>query len=487
MWYQISLRGRLFMIVTGLIIITLTGGGVMMWYTYQMDALFTGIINQQFAALQAAEALENALVSHKGFVSYYFMDGNPEWLEKLGKHREAFKTGLNEARQLAPTKTVIETLDRIEFQYDEYIQHKDKVISLYKNGERDAGADLHKKVRAHFFTILELCRDYKDVHSREIHAASVRTHTQARRLRLIAGTGISIAILLGALLVFVLMTQIFNPLRQLALDENPKKSVMPEDEVKAVSNRVQHLMEDVDQTKTELARSQDILLKSEKLAVAGRLAAGTAHSIRNPLTSVKMRLFSISRMLDLPPAQKEDLDVISGEIRHIEGIVQNFLEFSRPPKLKKEKVNPSDVVDASLRLLNHRLRVHNCDVKLDRKDRMPDVMVDPGQLQEVFVNVLVNACEATGIGGQIVISEQVDDIGPLGKAVVISVSDSGPGISKETQEKLFDPFFSTKEEGTGLGLSIAARIVEEHGGRLHVESQEGKGAIFAVTLPCQEA
>jgi signal transduction histidine kinase len=475
------------MILTGLIIIALAGGGVMMWYTYQMENLFTGIINKEVAALQAAEGLENALMNHKGFVSYYFIDGNPEWLERLGEYREAFKQGLEEVRRLAPTENDMETVDKVEFEYAEYIQEKDKVIALYKAGKREAGADLHKKVRAHFFRILELCQGYKDVHSRRIQVARVKTRAQAKRLRLIAATAISIAALLGALLAFVLITQILNPLRRLAAEENVNKYMRTGDEVKAVSNRVHHLIEDVDQTKTQLERSQEILLRSEKLAALGRLAAGTAHSIRNPLTSVKMRLFSLGRTLDLPHAQKEDFDVISEEIRHIENIVKNFLEFSRPPKLTMETMNPSDVVDASLRLLSHRLKVHDCDLQLERGGPLPDVMVDPGQLQEVFVNLLVNACEATGIGGRIVISEREEFTEPMGKTVVISVSDNGPGISGEIQEKLFDPFFSTKEEGTGLGLSIAARIVEEHGGRLSVQSEEGKGATFTVRLLCKEA
>ncbi|MBW2171925.1 MAG: MCP four helix bundle domain-containing protein, partial [Deltaproteobacteria bacterium] len=311
MWYRISLRGRSFMILTGLIIITLAGGGVMMWYTYQMDTLFTGIIDKDIAALQAAEALENALMNHKGFVSYYFIDGNPEWLERLGEYRQAFKAGLEEVRQLAPTETDMETVDKIEFQYGEYIQKKDKVIALYKAGEREAGADLHKNVRVHFFGILELCQNYKDVRSRRIHVARVKTHTQAKRLRLIAATGISTAVLLGALLVFVLVTQIFNPLRRLALDEDANKAVESGDEVKAVSDRVHSLIEDMDQTKTELERSQDTLLKAEKLAAVGKLAAGMAHSIRNPLTSVKMRLFSLGRSLELSETQREDFEVVS--------------------------------------------------------------------------------------------------------------------------------------------------------------------------------
>jgi signal transduction histidine kinase len=264
---------------------------------------------------------------------------------------------------------------------------------------------------------------------------------------------------------------------------NPIKSG---NEVKAVSRRVHSLIEDVDRTKTELERSQKYLLQAEKLAVAGKLAAGVAHSVRNPLTSVKMRLFSLGRTLDLSQTQKEDFDVISEEIRHIDTIVQNFLEFSRPPKLKMEKASPSDVVDTALQLLRYRLESYGAHVKLNRQRRLPEILADPEQLKEVLVNLLVNACEAMGAGGRIVISEQAGVVKPLGQVVAIRVSDNGPGVPETIQDKLFEPFFTTKEEGTGLGLSIAARIVKEHGGWLNLTSEEGEGATFIITLPCAE-
>jgi signal transduction histidine kinase len=199
-----------------------------------------------------------------------------------------------------------------------------------------------------------------------------------------------------------------------------------------------------------------------------------------------MRLFSMGRTMDLSETQKEDFDVISEEIRHIDNIVQNFLEFSRPPKLKMQNVSPSDVVDMAIQLLRHRLESYGARVRLDRQRRLPEIVADPEQLKEVMVNLLVNACEAMGAGGRIIISEQEGVIEPLGRVVVIQVKDSGPGVPDAIQDKLFEPFFSTREEGTGLGLSIAVRIVEEHGGWLNLRSQEGKGATFTITLPYRE-
>jgi signal transduction histidine kinase len=282
----------------------------------------------------------------------------------------------------------------------------------------------------------------------------------------------------------MLVSEILNPLRQLVAASNGGETAFTAaDEVNAVRYRVDTLLKNVDEAKAELGRSQEHLLQSEKLALVGKLAAGTAHSIRNPLTSVKMRLFSLGRSLDLSGTQQDDFDVISEEIRHIDTIVQNFLEFSRPPKLKMQTVSLSDVVDTALRLLHHRLKSYGVEVILHRPKKLREITADPEQIKEVLVNLLINACEVTGQKGKIDISEEEKDVPLLGRAVVIRVADNGPGIPGDIQAKVFEPFFTTKEEGTGLGLSIAMRIVEEHGGRLTLQSEPGKGATFIVAFP----
>ena len=220
--------------------------------------------------------------------------------------------------------------------------------------------------------------------------------------------------------------------------------------------------------------------------MVGKLAAGVAHSIRNPMTSIKMRLFSLEHSIQMSLVQKEDFEVISEEILHIDNIVRNVLEYSRPSKLRFQKMSPSEIVDMSLRLLRHRFKSYGIEVELKRPRPLPEVRADPDQLKEVFVNILVNACEAMTVGGAIVIEEEDAETDPLGLVAVIRIRDTGPGISESIQEKIFEPFFSTKEEGTGLGLSIAVRIVQQHGGLLRLKSREGEGAEFTITLPCRE-
>ena len=152
---------------------------------------------------------------------------------------------------------------------------------------------------------------------------------------------------LGMFLAFILINHILGPVRELTLEADSRKDAVPqsEDEIKALSRSVRGLIKDVDHTQSELEKSRESLLQAEKMAMVGKLAAGMAHSIRNPFTSVKMRLFSLNRSLDFTDAQKEDFDVISEEIRRIDTIVQNFLEFSRPPKLKIQSISPSTVVE----------------------------------------------------------------------------------------------------------------------------------------------
>jgi signal transduction histidine kinase len=484
---KMSLRVRVYVILIVLALITISGGLVMVWYTYRMESLLTMLTEKDLAAFETAEALEKALINQKGFVSYYFIEGDPEWLRRLGEYRQLFKERLDDAMHTASDARERAALDQIRAEYTQYVTAKDRVIDYYQKGQRQAGAVLHREVRDIFFTVLQDCEKYRDIHKERILKARAQSDSQALKLRIIAASAVVVCVLLALLLAFVLGYQILGPVRRLAAEADGKGDGSPAgDEVRALSHSVHDLMQNVDQTRSELQKSRESLLQAEKMALVGKLAAGMAHSIRNPFTSVKMRLFSLGRSLELSDTQKEDFEVISDEIRHIDTIVQNFLEFSRPPKLKMQSISPSAVVDQTLQLLEHRLKSYDVSVKIQREQTLPEIDADPEQLKEVLVNLMVNACEAIEKGGTIVIHEDVALTPSDGTAAVIRVSDDGPGISEATCQKVFEPFFTTKEEGTGLGLSIVARIIEEHGGTVTVESTEGRGATFVISLPIME-
>ncbi|HAA02285.1 MAG TPA: histidine kinase [Syntrophobacteraceae bacterium] len=485
--HWITLRVRIFLILIALLLTTVVGGLISTWTTYRMETLLSAMIGREVAALEAAAGLESALVMQKGLVTYFFLDRNMNWLDELERYHQQFLKALEMARASMNPNIGTGILGSIESEYRSYINSRDQVIHLYRSGQQEAGMSLHQEVRGQFFAIYDLCEEYKAVHQSSLSQARSTARRQTQFLQGVALVGMLAVLLMGALLAYVLLKQVLEPIRELAMgSEGPSEKDRPLDEVKALSRRVTSLMADVDETQSALQVSREHLLQSEKLATVGRLAAGVAHTIRNPLTSVKMRLFSMERGLDLSPTQKEDFDVISEEIRHIDAIVRNFLEFSRPPKLKMQAVSPSDVVDAAVQLLRHRLESFGVEVDLYRQRRLPPIQGDPEQLKELLVNLMVNACEAIGERGRIMIYEEEGVTEPLGHVAVIKVRDNGPGVPDGIKEQIFQPFFSTKEEGTGLGLSIALRIVEDHGGCLNLRSREGKGTTFIITLPCKE-
>jgi len=483
MWKRLSLRARIFLLLTALVLTTLAGGLVTIWHTDAIDSLLTSLIDKNVASFQAAEGLETALLMQKGYLTYYFLDGNPEWLEKLNSHQQTFIESLEEAKKSAYTSTMTDLLSHIETLYHRYAASRDKVVRLYQDGQREAGMARHWQTRQQFLEIFQLCERYKWIHEQRIAEARVESRSQARMINTLTLGALPAVAMLGLWLGYILIKQILEPIRALAQTPGDRNLPRGTDEVQALSQRVHLLMDNIDLAQSQLEKSQEHLLQSEKLALVGKLAAGVAHSIRNPLTSVKMRLYSMRRTLDLSQSQMEDLQVISDEIRHIDAIVRNFLEFSRPPKLKMQAVSPSEVVDQTLQLLRPRFESYNVALDLQRPTPLPEILADPDQLKEVLVNLLVNACEAMVGGGTITIREEENFEESLGRLVRLKISDTGPGIPPALQEKIFQPFFSTKEEGTGLGLPIAARIIGEHGGWLTVDSPAGQGAAFTIQLP----
>lgn len=484
---RLSLRTRIMFGLVALVIIPLSGGATTIWMVHRMEGTLSSVVNSRVAALNIAQEMESSLAMQRGLMSYYFIDGNSEWLTQLDQHRFAFEGWLKRAREVTETDSEREVLNNIESRYIRFTDLREKVIELYLSGNREDGYKLQKEVRNPFFSIKDLCEQYKKAQYDGIALVTQTIHSRALYYDVAATLAIILAVALGVFLTVLLFHRVLAPIRFLALAAGRQvESCLDEpDEIKALGNKVSGLIESVDKTRTQLQESREHLLQSEKLAQIGKLAAGVAHSIRNPLTSVKMRLFTMERTLMLSSAQKEDFDVISEEIRHIDTIVQNFLEFSRPPKLKIQKISPSDVVDMAVQLLRHRVESYGVSLELSRQRRLPLIDGDAEQLKEVFVNLIVNACEATGDGGKILISEEEGVSDPMGRVVVIRLSDNGPGIPEGLREKVFQPFFTTKEEGTGLGLSIANRIIEDHKGCLSMKCRPTKGATFIITLPCQ--
>ncbi len=487
MWKSVSLRSRIFLMLSALVIITLGGALTSIWHTYVMERFFTEVVDSELPAFQASQELEISLVMQKGYVTYYFQDGDPQWLLKLDERHRTFEAWSKKARNWAGTDEERRILNEIETHYVRYCSARDNVIDLYKRGRKGEGAKLQKDVRKEFFRIIGLSEEFRRTVMERITHAHGTNRKRAGTVNGMALVALLITVTLGVVLSYTLFSQVLQPIRQLARGAGTSKDRNnTDDDVKALGLRVRNLVEDMDRTQSKLEWSRAHLQQAEKWALVGKLAAGVAHSVRNPLTSVRMRLFSLQRGLTLAPSQKEDFEVIAEEIRHIDIIVDNFLQFSRPPRVKVQVLSPSDTVDSAVQLLRHRLASYDVSVEVKREQRLPEIEADADQLKEVLVNLILNSCEAMNQGGSIRIQEETGFSESLGPVITIKLTDEGPGVPESIQGKVFQPFFSTRPEGTGLGLSISARIVEEHGGWLDLMSEPGEGATFAITLPARE-
>ena len=261
----------------------------------------------------------------------------------------------------------------------------------------------------------------------------------------------------------------------------------PRDEVGVLAGAFNRMVGSLQESQTRLRQSQAALVHSERLASMGQMAAGIAHEINNPLAAVKgyAQLLLMQRER-LEPATAETLERILSSSERISRIVRGLLDFARRKEERAgaDVLQPRDanqIVREALVLTEHTLsRFRGVEVATALAERLPPVLADSTEIQQVVINLLTNAADAMGEGGTIRLATRA-----AGSDVEIAVADTGPGIPDEVRARIFDPFFTTKEpgQGTGLGLAICHGIVERHRGKITVESREGEGTEFRVLLP----
>jgi signal transduction histidine kinase len=234
-----------------------------------------------------------------------------------------------------------------------------------------------------------------------------------------------------------------------------------------------------------LVESRALLERQEKLASLGVLSAGLAHEIRNPLTAMKARLFTLRKRLPPDSSQEQDAAVISREVDRLDRILKDFLEFARPAEPTLTRAKAHEFLQEVRALLLPQLEQQNVQLLLE-DDGNPLINIDPQQMTQVMLNLIRNAAESIGRNGVVALRVREESVLLNGRAsdvAVLEVSDTGKGIAPEVEKRLFDPFHTTKDGGTGLGLSIAGRIVERHGGALRYKTRVGHGTTFGVVLP----
>jgi signal transduction histidine kinase len=228
------------------------------------------------------------------------------------------------------------------------------------------------------------------------------------------------------------------------------------------------------------ARYDHLAIHTEKMSALGRMAAGIAHEINNPLAGILLFSSNLSKKVSQNGPLKEGLDVIIRETVRCKSIIQELLEFSRDREPQKELINVNTVVEKALKILENEFRLHHIQIGKHLSGQMQQTLLDENQIEQVFVNLLLNAVQAIAEKGTITISSRMD---VERKKALVEIADTGSGISAENIPKIFEPFFSTKPKGTGLGLAVSYAIVKNHEGDINAFSKPGEGTCFVLEFP----
>jgi len=305
-------------------------------------------------------------------------------------------------------------------------------------------------------------------------------------------TGMALAVGLG----YILANKIMNPVHRLikASQQVTEGSLTPEigplskdEEMRVLQSTFKDMVAAVGRRRAE---AENRLIQSEKQASVGRLAAGVAHEINNPLTGVLTYTHMLLRRKDIEDDIRSDLQTIAESTERVRKIVKDLLDFSRQTRLDKEPTDVNMLIRSVISQMENQALVKGVSMKFEPGENLSKLTLDRSQFQSVLINLIINALDASEPGGNINIFTatglSASDTGH--KGLEITIADTGSGIPQEDLGKLFDPFFTTKEvgQGTGLGLSVSYGIVQRHGGTIRVQSELGKGSTFFIWIPIEE-
>jgi len=447
---------RLWSLVAGLLLV---GGGIIYglsasWrYVVQIEATLSSSQVERFQI--ASEVRRELLNLNNSMISYVLARDPQEWAQferassDLDHWIDARDPSLNPRSPLS-TEAERQVFRKLNAAYDDYLS---SAWSVHSNG-LPAMVDAGQLSQLSGFNLQaermrRLVRQLGDAHRAAEAAFLAGASASLGSLRQVLIAGVVILLALVGAMGWVIYRETIAPLR------------------------------------IKLVQSQTLLERQQNLATLGTLAAGIAHEIRNPLTSLKARLYTLQKHLKTLPAARKDTDMIGAEISRLERILQDMLSFARPSEPRPETIATETLLAEVHGLMSPYLESREARLVVEPGPAL-FIRADSGHLKQVLINLIRNAAEAVDAKGTVTLRARVASLlldGRESQAAVLEVADDGEGILPEVEKRLFDPFFSTKDTGTGLGLPIAARLVEQQGGLLQYQTRPGHGTTFGVVLP----
>jgi signal transduction histidine kinase len=472
-------------VLLGLVLLAVCGASL--WYIQRLQNDLATVLSRNVASMQAAQELEIRVRQLRFHSFLNLLDANEARLKRIADDHRGFEGAIADAARIVDTPAEQACVKAIETDYRQYQQEMSglETDTLRRRSQAEIAslADKHPitPVVARCHELLRINRNILTETSQQAERVGARVRWTMILLGLIgpiSGVAMGYGIAKGlSRSIYQLSLRVQDMAHHLDQDV-ASVTIETGTDIQALDKQLQHVVDRVEQVGERLQKHQREMVRAEQLAAAGQLAAGVAHEVRNPLTSVKLLIERAMRE-KARPLTPRDLEVIHTEIGRLEQTVQDFLAFARPPALERGPCDLRQVIAHATDLIRARARQQGIAIHIDQPAEAVEVEVDRSQLSTVLVNLLINAIEAMPGGGHLNLHLARD----TDSMVRLEMADTGSGFPDAMLGRLFVPFASTKPTGTGLGLSICKRIIEDHRGVIEAANRPEGGARLSIRLP----
>ena len=472
-------------------LLLLTVGSVGGWIVHRLQRTAAQTVSLDMSTIQAAERLVFAIGELRMELAQFLASGDPAHLKAVPVASEQVERSLAEMETLVDDDDEKALGGRIRAGYQSFLVEWNKVpwqklpAGVPIDMTRQDVARLNDDLAAN--RLLAPAKELLALEERLIHKSGGVNQDMAGWVAvflwllgicgavagLVAGFGIARGISHSIVNLYVPIRAASGRLEEVIgpVDIAPAQGIEHLDEIlRSMADHVGTVVDRLQQTQHEI-------LRAEQMSALGQLAAGLAHELRNPLTSLKLLVQAAVEAGPEAGLRGRDLAVVADETARLDQSLQTFLDFARPPRLEKRRADVCQVLNQTLELVSARAARQGVSIRSDFPPEPLSIEADHELLRQVFLNLVLNSLDALPQGGTI----QVSATG--GDGASITVADDGPGISADPADQVFEPYMSTKETGLGLGLAICRRIVEAHGGQISAANRSAKGAVFTVHLP----
>ena len=477
--------------ISSAILLTLGTSGA--WYVLQLQRSASQILDWNVTSIRAAEELEIGVRELRSLLREYLLSNDSSPLDLIPQQLEVVSQWLNESARLATSEREHRLMREALTGYAELQRECQNMAQAQGPTER--------QLIVRYITdviipqrILPQANEYLSVNEQSLLKNNRDNQLLAQRLSLalllIGISGASGGLMAGYVLARTVnrsFVQLNLPIHdvtgqlQEVVGPVPVPIVANFQDLEVILRQVSGQVTEVVQ---RLRQRETQALRAEQLAALGQLAAGLAHELRNPLTSMKI-LVQSALSQERGQLDGADLDVLDDEITRLEQLLQTFLDFARPPEPAKRETSLTELVRHTVELMSRQAQSRGVTLHFEPSTQEITLAADAPQLRQVLLNLLLNAIDAANGQGHVEVElHQRPQSGSPPSEVLIVVRDDGEGLPAQNREHLFEPFFSTKSTGIGLGLAICQRIVEAHGGRISAREGVPRGAVFDVVLPC---